>query len=206
MDEAQRTAYKQSLAEYWDLFQDALVFGGKKMTGNPHDAITYRSEPFGGEAYRIFTKMRMEPGIQEGGPPLPHPEYYRARKGFETKALRKRIDDYREMLGLPKSQIMYPPPEIAPVHGPPAPTTIEPFSWMKQPREQEQFNPSGRVPNELTEAHEKDLKEHGIESKRVGGRLYARDSYTDRSGKPHHEWVDVSGWSKQELRQWLGYD
>ena len=45
---------------------------------------------------------------------------------------------------------------------------------------------------------------HGIETKEINGKLFAKDEWT-KDGVPGHAWRNTTGWNKKELRDFLNY-
>ena len=49
------------------------------------------------------------------------------------------------------------------------------------------------------------LRRHGIPTTRHNGRLYAEESWEDQYGSPHTKWVDVTDYTADQMREYLGY-
>jgi hypothetical protein len=48
------------------------------------------------------------------------------------------------------------------------------------------------------------LTAHYISTMQIDGRIYALEEYT-QDGRPGADWIDVTGWTAQAIRDWLGY-
>lgn len=48
------------------------------------------------------------------------------------------------------------------------------------------------------------LQAHGIKTRQDGGKVQALETGTI-NGAPYEKWIDASGWTLADLKEWLGY-